>query len=453
MRVSVFGLGKVGVTLAACLAKAGNQVVGLDVDPAVVQAMNQRTLTSPEPGVDERVNLASEIELRATLSVQDAVQGSDLSFVVVPTPSNTLGGFSVRYVVEACEQIGRAVRSKAGSHIVSLVSTVLPGSSEHLIIPALEAASGRKIGQGLGYCYNPSFIALGEIVQGIERPDYVLIGESDPGTGERVLAAHRTMIPDTTPVARMHPIEAEITKLASNTHETMRVSFANMLLSVCAEIPNANVDRITGALSHRMGHRFFKGAVPYGGPCWPRDNEALSVFMDMIGVSSRMPRNVDLFNAEHGRFILRKVLELAGAGARVGIIGLAYKPGTGMIDRSYGVDLAAWLIAERRKVIAWDPLALPEVRRSMNGALAYASSLRECIASCDVVVIVNPLKELLAADWSPARDKVVLDCWRTLQQPQIQSIGRYIGLGKGPLDNQAIWLDGNLGRRLDLLSN
>jgi UDPglucose 6-dehydrogenase len=453
MRISVFGLGKVGITLSSCLATAGHQVVGVDVNEAVVTAFNDRTLSSAEPGVNDRLRAAPRARLSATLSAEEAVIESDLSFIIVPTPSNTLGGFSVRHVVDACDQIGKALRKKSSDHVVSLVSTVLPGSSDHIIIPALEAASGRKVGHGLGYCYNPSFIALGEIVQGIERPDYILIGESDAETGAIVLAAHQAMIPDATPVARMHPIEAEVTKLASNTHETMRVSFANMLLSVCSEIPNANVDRITGALAHRMGHRFFKGAVPYGGPCWPRDNEALSVFMDTIGVSSRMPRNVDLFNAEHGRFILRKILEIAEPGSTVGLIGMAYKPGTSVIERAYGVDLASWLIAERRSVVAWDPMALAEVKNVLDGSLAYASSLADCVKRSDVTVIVNPLKDIEAADWSLAGGKIVLDCWRALKPPQVELVGRYVGLGQGPGANEAFWLDRNVGRRLDLLSN
>lgn len=453
MQISVFGLGKVGIVLATCLARAGHQVIGVDVSPDIVRKLNDRSLMSPEIGVNERLSAAAPDGLRGTLSAEEAVLGSDLSFIIVPTPSNTLGGFSLRYVLDVCRQIGFALRNKNGDHVVALVSTVLPGSSERTIIPALEEASGRTIGRGLGYCYNPSFIALGEIVQGIERPDYVLIGESDTPAGSLVLAAHQALIPKTTPVARMRLIEAEITKLASNTHETMRVSFANMLLSVCSEIPDANVDRITGALAHRMGHRFFKGAVPYGGPCWPRDNEALSAFMDSIGVSSRMPRNVDLFNAEHGRYVLRKVLEIAEPGVTVGLVGMAYKPGTGVIERAYGVDLASWLLVERRTVIAWDPLALGEVKQAMNGGLLYADSLNECIARSDVAVIVNPLKELANADWSLADDKTVLDCWRVLEPYQTKAIGRYIALGQGPHDNQGFWLDGNIGKRLSLLTN
>src|SRR5581483_1469627 len=140
-------------------------------------------------------------------------------------------------------------------------------------------AAGRRIGDRLGYCYNPSFIAQGEVLKGFLAPDYILIGEADEASGTTIAAIHRRIVDNDAPVTRLTPTEAELTKIASNTHETMRVAFANMLLALCNEVPEANVDRVTEALTYRLGRRFFKGAVPYGGPCWPRDNRALASFM------------------------------------------------------------------------------------------------------------------------------------------------------------------------------
>lgn len=450
--ISVFGLGKVGLTLAACLASAGHRVVGVDVCPHLVASINNKTIRSDEPGVKDRL-ISSLDHLVATMNCEEAVRKTCLSFIIVPTPSNTFGGFSLRFVLEACRSIGMAIKNKKGNHIVSLVSTVLPGSSDQIIIPELEKFSGRKIGDGLGYCYNPSFIALGEIVKGIECPDYVLIGESDSASGSLVLAAHQSMISTQIPIARMHPIEAEITKLASNTHETMRVSFANMLMAACSEIPHANVDRITETLSHRMGKRFFKGAIPFGGPCWPRDNKALSTFLDAIGVPSRMPRNVDLFNEEHGAYILRKILELSKSDSRIGILGLAYKPGTSLIERSYGIDLIRGLIAERRQIVAWDPMAVPEANKVFNNQIMYAESGTQCLEESSILVIVNPIKERDSINWSKAKDKTVIDCWRCLTLSQRKQIGHYVALGHGDAVISTTWETSHLRKRLELLTN
>jgi UDPglucose 6-dehydrogenase len=226
----------------------------------------------------------------------------------------------------------------------------------------------------------------------------------------------------------MSPTEAEITKLASNTHDTMRVAFANMLLAACNEVPETNVDRVTQALAHRVGHRFFKGAIPYGGPCWPRDNRAMSAFLDLLGVPSDLPGAVDQANKDHAHYVLNEVLDAAPNGARVGILGLAYKLGTPLIDNAFGVDLAARLAAEGRKVVCWDPLALREASAVLEDKVEFAKSPQECLAR-DAVVITLPLPQLADLDWSAARHATVVDCWRSLNAHQQSFARKYVPLG------------------------
>jgi UDPglucose 6-dehydrogenase len=250
----------------------------------------------------------------------------------------------------------------------------------------------------------------------------------------------------------MKLIEAEISKIACNTHETMRVSFANMLFSLCAEVPGADVDKITGALSYRMGQRFFKGAVPYGGPCWPRDNRALAVFMDAVGVPSLMPRTIDQSNAEHGQYLLRKVLSETQAGEAVGLLGLSYKPGTPVIERSFGIDLASWLAAEGRRVISWDPLAMAEARKVLGELIDYAPSAEQCLSQSSVAIVINPMKEFAIVDWSAAAKTRVLDPWRCLAPAAVQKIGTYVALGQGSDHSVREWLSGDLKERMRLLN-
>jgi UDPglucose 6-dehydrogenase len=445
MKISIAGLGKVGLTLGSCLVAAGHDVIGVDVNRAAVDALNAGDVRTPEPGVAERLAKARAGQFRATTDASAAAAQTDVTFVIVPSPSNTLGGFSLRFILKACVEIGKGLQQKRGGHTVAIVSTILPGSSDKIVIPALERASGRQVGVDLGYCYNPSFIALGEIVKGIETPDYVLIGEQSREAGDIVFSIHQSILKNAPPVARMTPVEAEITKIASNTHETMRVSFANMLLSVCSEVPGANVDRITEALAHRMGRRFFKGAVPYGGPCWPRDNKAFSLFLEAVRTPSTLPRAVDTFNDEHGRYVLRKILALTGPNDRVGLIGLAYKPGTPVIDRSFSIDLAEALLREGREVVAWDPLAIDETRCVLGDRISYASSGNDCLAAAELSVIVNPLAELKTIDWRNAATKTVVDCWRTLPDDAVKCVGTYVPLGVGPQAGVAPWIERVIG--------
>jgi UDPglucose 6-dehydrogenase len=453
MRISIIGLGKVGLTLSSCLAAAGHEVVGVDVNAATVDALNRGDIRTPEPGVADRLARVPASGFHATTNVADAVAHTEITFVVVPTPSNAVGGFSLRYVMRACADIGAGLRQKEVLHTVAVVSTILPGSSDAIVIPALERESGRRVGDTLRYCYNPSFIALGEVVRGIEQPDYLLIGEHSREAGDLVLAIHQSMVKNSPPVARMSPVEAEITKIASNTHETMRVSFANMLLEVCSEVPGANVDRITEALAHRMGRRFFKGAVPYGGPCWPRDNRAFSVFLQSAQTSSTLPRAVDTFNEEHGQYIRRKILGLTAAGDRVGLLGLAYKPGTPVIDASFGVSLAEALVREGRSVVAWDPLAADEARAALGDRITYADSGDDCLAKSNATVIVNALPELTGIDWKKSGDRVVIDCWRCLPPSATACIRRYVQIGIGPDLAVADWVEKAIGDRFGTMTS
>ncbi len=453
MQISVIGLGKVGLSLAACLVSARHRVVGVDLDERLVDALSSGEFRTPEPGVKERFQQAGPGLFTATTDLARAICDTDLTFVIVPTPSNTLGGFSLRYLLPVCDAIGEALRKKPGRHTVAIVSTMLPGSSSAIVMPRLEKASGRTIGPALGYCYNPSFIALGEVVKGIVQPDYVLIGESDRESGDVVLAAHESMVQSKFPVARMSPIEAEITKIASNTHETMRVSFANMLMSICSEVPGADVDRITEALAHRMGRRFFKGALPYGGPCWPRDNVAFTAFIDAIRSPSTLPKAVDTFNQEHGRYVLRKILSVSSSGDTIGLIGLAYKPGTPVIDRAFAVDLATWLPREGRRVIGWDPLASDEVKRAVGDSIQYAGSAEACLRASKVAVVTIPMPELAGIDWRAASATTIVDGWRCLPKAAIDACHEYVALGRGPSGDVSRWLDAVAGGYFPLLTS
>jgi UDPglucose 6-dehydrogenase len=336
---------------------------------------------------------------------------------------------------------------------VALVSTILPGASDTYIIPALEEASGRRLGPLLGYAYNPSFIALGAVAKGFEEPDYVIIGSRDEQTWKELEALHQPMVRNGAPFIRMTPVEAEITKIACNTHETMRVSFANMIFALCSELPGTDVDRITAALGNRLGHRFFKGAVPYGGPCWPRDNRAFAKFLDLVGVPSHLPQAVDLYNEAHGDFVLRQLLAATKRGTRVGILGLSYKPGTSVIEHSFAVELAQKLAEEGRAVIAWDPLAADEVRRVLGCSIDYAATAEDCLQKAEFTVILNPMQELAEVDWAAGKDTTVLDPWRCLPKPAVSLLGSYIPMGRSKPDDLAEWISSRLGERFHILNS
>ena len=222
-RVSVIGLGKLGAPLAAVLASRGFTVVGLDVSKALVDSLNAGKMPIVEPQLNELIATHRQ-RLSATLDPNEAIQKSDASFVIVPTPSDSTGFFSNRFVLQAMESLGKALRSKKGYHMVVITSTVMPGTTGGEIKAALEAASGRKVGPDLGLCYNPEFIALGSVVRDMLYPDSILIGESDAKAGDMLQQIYLHMCEKKPPVKRMNFVNAELTKISVKTYVTTKIS-------------------------------------------------------------------------------------------------------------------------------------------------------------------------------------------------------------------------------------
>ena len=435
MNLAVIGLGKVGLVLAVGLASAGHRVIGVDIDSDRVNAIHDRSIRVQEPGIAERLRALGTDDLDATVD-PDAVRECDAVFVIVPTPSTPGGGFELDFVVSAIDLVGPALGRSAGSPVVSLVSTVMPGASERVIIPALERASGRRVGDGLGYGYNPAFIALGDVLRGFVAPDLVLIGEADEHAGDVLSRIHASMVPVRTPIVRMHPVEAEIAKLASNAHETMRVSFVNMLLAACENTPGSNVDVITDALTFRHGQRLFRGAVPYGGPCWPRDNYALAAYLEDVGAPNGFPLAVHTANDEHAIYLRDRIRGLIPVDeGHVVVAGLAYKPGTDVLDESFGLWLARGLAEDpATSVVGWDPLAADTARSALPATVRVTGDLAEALDGASAVIFAQPLAELMRHDWGDVPDDlVVIDCWRIMKPVPEHLRDRYRPLGAEPM--------------------
>src|SRR2546421_2996391 len=295
--ISVIGLGKLGAPIAACFAARGFQVNAVDTDAQKVDAIGRGVPPVHEPGLAELLQ-ESKGRLLATQDTEAAVRDSEATFIVVSTPSEADGGFSLRYALATCEAIGRALHNKVSYHLIVLTSTVMPGSTGGEIKSALERASGKRCGKDFGLCYSPEFIALGTVIRDFYHPDFLLIGESDPTAGDLLSDVYARTCKNSPTIARMNFINAEITKLAVNTYITTKISYANMLARLCEKLPEADVNAVTDALGldTRIGAKYLKGAVSYGGPCFPRDNRALAAPAARVGASSGPAGATYIFN-------------------------------------------------------------------------------------------------------------------------------------------------------------
>src|SRR5512141_3160803 len=297
MKISIVGLGKLGSPMAAVMVHKGHSVVGVDVNPAYVAAIQEGRAPVNEPDLAAMI-AANRERLSATADYRAAVLATDATFIMVPTPSESGGGFSMKYVLSAAEQIGAALRTKASWHLVVLSSTVMPGSTGGTLLPALEAHSGKNCGVDFGLCYNPEFIALGSVIRDMLNPDMILIGESDPRSGELLEELYKGVCDSNPRIQRMNYVNAELTKLSVNTFVTTKISYANMLAQVCERLPGADADVVTVAIGcdTRIGQKYLRGALGYGGPCFPRDNVAFSALARANGVPALLAEATDQMN-------------------------------------------------------------------------------------------------------------------------------------------------------------
>lgn len=439
MKLSIIGLGKLGAPMAAVMAHKGNTVIGVDVSPGAVLALHQGHAPVNEPGLEEMIQ-ANRERLTATTDFEEAILATEATFIIVPTPSDPDGTFSMRYVLSAAEKIGAALRKKNGWHLVVLSSTVMPGSTEGQLRPVLEAHSGKKCPEDFGLCYNPEFIALGSVIRDMLNPDMILIGESDQRSGDLLEALYGRVCESNPRIQRMNFVNAELTKLSVNTFVTTKISYANMLAQVCETLPGADVDVVTSAIGcdSRIGRKYLKGALGYGGPCFPRDNVAFSALARANGVPALLAEATDQMNRQQVPRLAKLILSRLPEGGTVGILGLSYKPDTDVIEESQGLALAQHLLQAGIRVVVYDPAALNNAKEILVGNVTFAGSAEACAFEVDVLVIATAWREfrnLSPAYMKPSGDgPVIVDCWRLLSDNEFAR--EYIRLGFGPASRE-----------------
>jgi UDPglucose 6-dehydrogenase len=284
-------------------------------------------------------------------------------------------------------------------------------------------------------CYSPEFIALGSVIRDMCNPDMVLIGESDPRSGQMLADLYHRICENKPAVARMNFVNAELTKLSVNTFVTTKISYANMLTEICERLPGADVDVVTKALGldTRIGSKYLKGALGYGGPCFPRDNIAFASFARRLGVEATLAEATDQANRRQVSRLGDLILAMLPEGGVAGILGLSYKPLTSVVEESQGLLVAQYLLDKGLRVVVYDPTAMDNARRYLSGKVIFASSIEQCVSQAQVLAITTPWEEFKSLrpeqlNRSMGRPTVV-DCWRILPRERFEPVADYVTLG------------------------
>lgn len=399
-RVAIIGLGKLGCPLAAVFASRDHKVIGVDLNSGTVEMVNKGIAPVNETGLQD---LMRAYPFTATTSHAEAVKNTDTAFIIVPTPSDDDGRFNNRYVLEAIESLGEALKGKKRYYNVVICSTVMPGSCGLEIRQALEKASDRYVGHTLGLCYSPEFIALGSVIHDILNPDMVLVGESDSTCGAKLARLMRTL--SKAPIKRMTLSNAEIAKISLNAYVTMKISFANVLAEICEQIPAADAHVVADAIGSdsRVGRKYLTPGAAYGGPCFPRDTAAFSAFARGHHGFSVLAEATQMVN-EHQIGRVMEIIRSCCTDNSVAVLGLAYKPGTDITEESFGMALAERLKEENYRVSEHDPA----VQRNKPVALSLA------LNGVSVAVVATPwpmYRDLVPDALTDRPGLVIIDLW------------------------------------------
>ena len=360
-KVSIIGLGRLGLCQALTFERAGCNVLGCDVSTEYVATINSRTLQSSEPGVEEA--LRSSSQLRATTSLAECVDHSALLFILVATPTG-LGdhAYDCGTLSRLLEDI--AALRRPGKHVV-IGCTVLPGYIANVGSALLADCEGCTLS------YNPEFIAQGEILSGLAAPELVLIGEGSEAAGDALEALYARATSSVPVVCRMSPASAEIAKLALNRFITAKISFANMVADIADRTPRADKNDILRALGAdgRIGPRCLRPGYGFGGPCFPRDNRALGSYARAVGVEPHLCDATDAANRQHS--VLMAEMLLTQGLERYVIADVAFKPGcrVDVIEESQPLEVAKLLARAGKRVAIRDRAAIIALVRRTYGRL------------------------------------------------------------------------------------
>jgi len=421
VRVNVFGLGYVGSVTAACLAEAGHEVIGVDIDEEKVAMINSGASPVVEPGLGALVAEAvAARRMRATISTPEAVRNAEMGLICVGTPGRASGQLQVEALTRVGHEIGQALAERDEPYTVVLRSTVLPGTTERVLVPALQSGAGRDLGPTLRVAVNPEFMREGSALRDFAGPPLTVVGCGDPGTAAVLRSLYATV---EAPFVHTAVRTAEMVKYVSNAFHALKVCFANEIGDVCAALGADAQEAIRLFLMDRklnVSEAYLRPGFAFGGSCLPKDLRALVYAARAADVSLPLLSAILPSNEGQIRQAVEAVLETRRR--RIGVVGLAFKPGTDDLRESPMVTLVETLIGKGCDVRILDPSVAVARLRGANRryieeeiphiASLLCDSVETLLAHAEVLVVGNASDEARRALAVAGPHHVVIDLTR-----------------------------------------
>ena len=399
--ITVVGLGYVGFVTSLCLASRGYRVTGVDKIAAVVEGANNAKIPFFEPGLDDLLKnaLANNLFFAST-EYSEAIQTSDLIFITVGTPTDPEGAIDLTYIKQAVQEIGTNLDDRF--RIVIVKSTVVPGTTDSVILPILEKQSGLKAGVDFGLCMNPEFLKEGSAVNDFLHPDRTIIGSLDPFSADILEQFFKSF---DSPIFKTNLRTAEMIKYANNSFLAMKVSFINEIANICRLIEGIDVKDVAYGigLDYRINPHFLRAGAGFGGSCFPKDLKELISFAKTRNYSPLMLEATLQLNEFQAQIMIDMAISIIGSltQKKIAILGLSFKPDTSDMREAASVRIINKLLKLKpRQITAYDPVAIPEARKIFGEKIIYCNSAEECLKNTDICFVVTEWDEF--KDFTPS---------------------------------------------------
>jgi UDPglucose 6-dehydrogenase len=403
MNLSVIGTGYVGLVTGACFAKLGHHVTCVDIDQEKIRKINNGVSPIYEEGLDSLL-LTYKDKIAATTDYSSALQKSDITFLCVGTPSLKNGNIDLTFIKESTKQIAAVLKNKNSYHLVVVKSTVLPGTTQNIVLPLLEQYSGKKVGTDIGLAMNPEFLKEGVAIKDFLEPDRIVIGSYDEKSKTTLRELYQNF---SCPLVETSLSAAEMIKYASNAFLATKISFINEIGNLCKKLGIDTYDVATGiGLDKRIGRSFLDSGIGWGGSCFPKDVDALIAWAKEIKEDARIIKSARDVNTDQPlrlmEILKKHVPKLKGK--TIGVLGLAFKPNTDDVRESRVTPIIKELLKNGAHVKAYDPQAMDKFKQ-LYPQIEYCSKASEVLNS-DAILITTKWKEFTTLDY---REKIVID--------------------------------------------
>ena len=435
VKISIIGLGFVGLSLTSTLSSKGYKVVGIDIDKKKCEKIRNGITPFFEPGLERilKKGLKKNLEISNDFSL---INDCDLIFVTVGTPQSKNGSINLSIIKQAVSSIGTNLKKNKKNPIIFIKSTVVPGTMKDVILPILEKKSNKKAGRDFGLISNPEFLQESRAIRDTEFPHVVVLGGYKTKFMKKAKNFFEKLHPNIPIIITNHQT-AEMIKYANNSFLATKISFINQLSNICQNIPGANIDDIAKiiGLDPRIGKLFLNAGPGYGGSCLPKDMKALINFADRVGTNPTLLNAVEKTNQNQMENIISLIEKKLGkiASKRITILGTAFKPNTDDVRDSIAIELIKKLLKKKAKITIYDPKAMRNTMKIFEGKIVYAKSITDALNKSQCAIMMTHWKQFEALNNNSIKymkRKFIIDCRRILSKKELDAEYYAIGIGK-----------------------